>query len=116
LKSLFILAFFLLLFCDSKAQTSAHFPGGEKGFNKFLAANIKWPASQEDTFGKVLISFTVQIDGRLTSFKIEKSLGKVFDGEALRVMKKSPKWVPATKNGLPVKSKQFVPINFTLTE
>jgi protein TonB len=52
----------------------------------------------------------------LTSFKIEKSLGKNFDGEALRVMKKSPKWVPATKNGLPVKSKQFVPINFTLTE
>jgi protein TonB len=91
------------------------FPGGQKAFYKFLAENLKWPKSDDgDTQGRVIISFVVEKDGSLTGFKVERSLGKDFNAEALRVLKKSPKWIPAMKNGKPVRIKYAVPINFTL--
>ncbi len=91
------------------------FPGGQKAFYKFLAKNLKWP-NQDDVQGRVIISFIVKRDGHLTGFKVERSLGKDIDNEALRVLKRSPEWIPGTKNGKKVSDRYFMPINFTLSE
>lgn len=91
------------------------FPGGQKAFGRFLSRNLKWPDPDIDARGKVIISFTVEKDGRLTGFKVKKGMGEPFDEEAVRVLQKSPKWKPATKNSKPVKAEYMVPINFTLT-
>jgi len=91
------------------------FPGGNRAFSKFLTANLKRPNS-EDVQGKVFISFFVEKDGRLTGFKVERSLGKEFDNEALRVLRKSPKWIPAMKDGKPLRLQYTIPINFTMIE
>lgn len=87
------------------------FPGGLDELNKFLIKNLKWP-SQDDVQGRVYINFIVEKDGRLTNFKIERKLRPEFDKEALRVLKKMPRWKPATVNGKPVKCRDTVPINF----
>lgn len=93
------------------------FPGGEKVFWKFLSQNLKWPKSDDgEAYGRVIISFIVEKDGRLTSFKVERSLGKDFDAEALRVLRKSPKWVPGVHNGKPVRCGYTVPINFMFSD
>ena len=96
---------------------SPQFPGGNKAWGRFLMKNLKWPANgPDDTFGRVIVSFFVEKDGRLTSFKVERGLGKTFDDEALRVLEKSPRWIPATINGKPVTAKYLVPINFTMSD
>jgi protein TonB len=101
---------------SSFLRPTPKFPGGQKAFYKFLNKNLKWPNPQIDAQGRVIISFFVEKDGRLTNFKVERGLGKPFDQEALRVLKKSPRWIPAKQNRKPVKVKYYVPINFTLSE
>jgi protein TonB len=113
-----ILILTLVAFGTTAQKTIASlpsFPGGQKAFNKFLAKNLKWP-NQDDAEGRVIISFVVEKDGRLTDFKVERSLRKEFDIEALRVLKRSPEWIPGMKNGKKVSVRYFVPINFTLSE
>jgi protein TonB len=136
MKRLPLILIFILFILDLKAQKTPlsqssknnlvirdpipvepSFPGGDKAFGKFLAKNVKWPKTDDgDTMGKVIISFIVEKDGRLTGFSVVRSLGKDFDAEALRVIKKSPKWIPATRNAKPVRVKYYVPIHFTLSE
>jgi len=94
---------------------SPSFSGGQGAFYKFLSKNLKWPSdNMDDTFGRVIVGFVVEKDGRLTNFKILRSLGKDFDAEAVRVLKKSPKWIPAIINGKPVRMGFMQPINFTI--
>jgi len=100
---------------DTMLSIHPSFSGGEKAYYKFLATNLKRP-NQNDVFGRVFVSFFVEKDGSLTGFKVEKSLGKDYDDEALRVLRKSPKWIPARKNGSSIRIKYIVPINFDITE
>jgi TonB family protein len=88
------------------------FPGGTDAFFKFLSKNLKWPKDSEDAMGRVIISFVIERDGRLSNFKIEKSLGKELDEEAIRVIKLSQKWKAGVKNGYKVRVRYFVPISF----
>jgi TonB family protein len=90
------------------------FPGGLKAYQKFLNENLKWP-SQIDAQGKVIISFIVEKDGRLTNIKVDKKLGAEFDNEALRVIKKMPRWEPAMLKGKSVRCRYTIPINFALS-
>ena len=87
------------------------FPGGEEAYYKFIAKNLKRPG-QNKVNGRVIMSFFVEKDGSLTNIKVERSMGKDFDNEALRVIKKSPKWIPAMKNGRPIRVKYALPISF----
>ena len=102
---------------DRQIDKYLSFPGGEKAWGKFFSNHLQWPKSDAgDTQGKVIISFIVERDGRLSDFKIERSLGKDFDAEVLRVMKLSPKWIPAKQNGKTIRKKYTVPINFVIGE
>ena len=92
------------------------FPGGIDGYNKFLTKNLKWPKTAIDAQGRVFVSFIIEKDGHLTNFKIEKSLEKDFDDEAIRVLKKMPRWTPAMKNGKIVRVRFAIPIKFMLTD
>ena len=49
----------------------------------------------------------------LNDIKIERKLGSGTDEEAVRVMQESPKWIPGTQNGKPVRVKYNIPISFT---
>jgi protein TonB len=94
--------------------TPPKFPGGKKAFTEFLIKNLQWPKTGDDVTGTVYLSFYVEKDGRLTNIKIEKSLHPAFDQEALTTIKKSPKWIAATKNGKATRFKTIVPIRFNL--
>jgi len=101
----------------NSVEEKPSFPGGKKAFYKFLGKNLKWPLDDETYVqGRVLISFVVESDGRLTNFKVEKKLWPELDSEALRVLKKSPKWIPGKQNGKLVRVRYTVPINFTITD
>ena len=94
-----------------------HFKGGLNEFYRFLGTNIRYPmeAARRGVKGRVYLSFVVCEDGSLCDYKVEKSAGRDFDTEALRVVKKmSGLWEPGAVRGKNVKVKYNLPINFQL--
>lgn len=93
------------------------FPGGVFAFRNFLARTIVYPpvAQENHIQGRVYLSFVVERDGSLTNIHTIRGVGSGIDEEAIRVIKKSPKWIPGSLNGIPLRIAYVVPINFTFT-
>lgn len=101
---------------DCIPETMPYFPGGRELLLKYLAANIKYPASavKAKKQGRVIVTFIVQKDGSITHAKIARSIDPELDAEALRVVKGMPKWTPGTQLGKPVSVKYTLPVKFSL--
>jgi len=111
------IAFFFFQFVDAQEQISKpedkiyqieevdikpNYPGGVIEFNKFIAKNYKAP-EQEGLNGKVIVTFVIEIDGSISNIVVLKDLGYVTGKDAVDVVKKSGKWIPAQKEGKPVR-------------
>lgn len=92
----------------------AQFPGGINKLSQFLSANIVYPddALENNVNGKVIVSFIVEIDGTISKIALYKKLGYGCDEEVIRVIKLSPKWIPAQLDGKPVRSNFNLPVEF----
>ena len=101
---------------DCIPETMPYFPGGRELLLKYLAVNIKYPASavKAKKQGRVIVTFIVQKDGSVTHAKIAKSIDPELDAEALRVVRGMPKWIPGTQLGKPVNVKYTLPVKFSL--
>ena len=101
---------------DCIPETMPYFPGGQELLLKYLAVNIKYPASavKAKKQGRVIVTFIVQKDGSVTHAKIAKSIDPELDAEALRVVRGMPKWIPGTQLGKPVNVKYTLPVKFSL--
>lgn len=93
------------------------FPGGEAAFGNYLSKNIRYPpvAKENNTQGRVIMSFVVEKDGSLTDIKVLRDIGGGCGPEAVRVLSKSPHWTPGIQNGKPVRVAYTMPVNFTLS-
>jgi TonB family protein len=93
------------------------FRGGVEGFGRYLSNHIQYPdfARERNIQGQVILSFVVEKDGKLTDIKVSKSVAPILDEEATRVLKNSPKWIPGTSMGSPVRVYFSVPVNFALS-
>jgi len=56
------------------------------------------------------MEFMIEKDGSLSEIKVKKDLGYGLAEEAVRVLRLSPKWIPATENGEPVRVSYGLPI------
>jgi protein TonB len=99
-------------------QNTATYPGGLQEFMGYLSKNIRYPNSARlaNTQGRVFMSFVIEKDGSLSNFKILRGVSQDIDAEALRLMKESPKWIPAKQNDIIVRQRYVVPISFTLNK
>ncbi len=97
-------------------EQSAVFPGGEANLFKFLSENITYPklARESGIQGMVYVTFVVEKDGSITDVKILRGIGGGCDEEAIRVVKKMPKWSPGKQRGKPVRSQFRLPVKFRL--
>ncbi|MBT2559726.1 TonB family protein [Pedobacter sp. ISL-68] len=97
-------------------EKQPEFPGGIGKFYQYLGGSIKYPKMAQDNNvqGKVFLSFVVEKDGSLSDVQITRGLGSGTDEEAMRVIKESPKWHPGIQNGLAVRVKYNINVNFTL--
>lgn len=86
------------------------------GFYQYLQSEIVYPvyARTYRVQGRILVSFTVDVDGSLSGIRVLKGIGYGCDDEAIRVMQRSPKWIPGTVDGIPVQVNYTVPIKFEL--
>jgi TonB family protein len=97
-------------------EREPQFKGGMLRFYQFLALNLHYPEKmmQYNIQGNVIIALTVEKDGSLTDIKSVRDVGYGSAEEAIRVLKKSPKWQPGYQNGSPVRVRYTLPISFNL--
>ena len=97
-------------------EQPAEFPGGQAALMKWLSQNIRYPeaAQQNDIQGRVIVKFVVEKDGSISQVTVARGVDKDLDREALRVVKKMPKWQPGKNNGVAVRSYFNLPVTFKL--
>ena len=89
----------------------ASFPGGQEALLAFLDQNVRYPDGYDGCGqGRVVVCFTIDVDGSIVGPKVIRSVDKELDAEALRVVGLMPKWIPAKEKGKNKKSKFNLPI------
>jgi protein TonB len=101
-------------------QIQASFPGGIDQWRKFLERNLNQdlPSQNGAPPAKytVVVSFIVDKEGNISDVKAETDPGYGTAQEAVRVIKKGPKWNPANQNGRAVIYRQKQAITFMVSE
>ena len=94
------------------------FPGGTAALKNFLIKNTKYPTSlqKEGIQGRVLVSFIVNTNGKISDIIVVESVHPALDKEAIRVMKKMPKWSPGIVDGEKVIVFYRLPFNLKLRD
>lgn len=97
-----------------RVEKESEFPGGEASWKKYLEKNLKYPdrALKVNAKGEVRVRFIVDKDGSLSDIEISRSVEFSIDEEAMRIIRKSPKWTPATLDGEVAKSYKIQPLTF----
>jgi protein TonB len=90
------------------------YPGGQKAFQDYIAKNLRYPGVAQliGIDGKVVVSFTVGPDGRVTNVYPAHCIGAGCESEAVKVIEGSKQWKPGSQDGRPVRVMYSVPINF----
>jgi periplasmic protein TonB len=129
--SLFLFVSALLLLTKTNAQSiskdtadavftvveqPATYPGGEQAMGDFIRKIIKYPKKEkkEGIDGIAYVTFVVEKDGSVSNVKLLRGIpGKPkCNQEAVRVVKKMPKWNPGYQNGKAVRVQFNLPIRF----
>ncbi|HCL06234.1 MAG TPA: energy transducer TonB [Chitinophagaceae bacterium] len=101
-------------------QIAAEFPGGIKEWQRFLERNLNSepPTENGAPVGvyTVVVTFIVDIDGKVSDVKAESDPGYGTKDEAIRVIRKGPNWKPANQNGRAVKYRHKQAITFKVSE
>lgn len=100
------------------AEKIAEYKGGIQELMQFLCKNIKYPAEAHKAgiSGKVVVSFTVGVDGSVSDIKVIRGIDEALDNEAIRAVQlTSGGWIPASNGGKPVASRFTLPVTFSLT-
>jgi len=94
------------------------FGDNDLAFRKFIVDNLKYPdeAAKAGIKGTVYVQFTITKDGDLVDPKVIRSVNKLLDEEAIRVVKLSPKWIPGKQRGQNVNVQYTMPVIFMLGE
>mgnify|MGYP000972612097 CR=1 FL=1 len=103
-----------------KVEIDAKYPGGAGAWRRFLEMNLRGdtPIDHGASPGTytVIIQFVVDKAGKVSEIKPLTNVGFGMEEEAMRVIKKSGKWVPAIQNGSEVTAYRKQPITFQVIE
>ena len=88
--------------------------GSPNDFAVWVSQNVKYPKSAKEAGieGTVKVHFVIDKKGKISEAHVCESVHPLLDKEAVKVIKKSPKWKPAKKDGRPVKVSYTMPVMF----
>ena len=88
--------------------------GSPNDFALWVAKHVKYPKYAKETGieGTVMVHFVIDKNGKVAEAHVHQGVHPVLDEEAVRVVKNSPKWKPAKKNGRPVRVSYNIPVMF----
>ncbi|MDF2157140.1 energy transducer TonB [Algoriphagus sp. CAU 1675] len=97
-------------------EVQASFKGGMDAWYEYLRKNLTYPsqARRMGIEGTVLVRFVVNKDGSVQDVEVLRTIGGGCDEEAMKVIQNSPAWNPGKMRGIPVRSRQVIPIKFKL--
>ncbi|OFY67770.1 MAG: hypothetical protein A3H98_12335 [Bacteroidetes bacterium RIFCSPLOWO2_02_FULL_36_8] len=92
------------------------FPGGMDSLSSFIRNNLEYPetAKKDSIEGRVIITYVIDTNGRITNPIVAKGVREDLDQAALELVKKIPAWSPGVQKGKNVAVKQALPIRFRL--
>lgn len=103
-----------------RVEKEAYFIGGDKAWMQFISENVnsKVPVKKKAPAGTytVIIQFIVRTDGSVSDIEPLTNIGYGMEDEVMRVIKKSPQWVPAVQDGKKVNAYRKQPITFRIDE
>ncbi len=99
-----------------KVEIEAQFPGGDSKWRQYLERNANGQVATdngapEGTYTTV-VQFVVDKEGNISDVRPLTNHGYGMEEEAVRVIKKGPKWNAAIQNGRQVKAYRKQPITF----
>lgn len=105
------------IFCDPYI-IQPEFPEGPKALMQYIHNHLRWPKKVSCTKDKIRVIIVCTIDekGRARNVKVMRSFAPEYDKEAIRVVKKLPKWKPGEMNGKACKVKYCIPVVFEKEE
>ena len=86
------------------------YPNGIVAFYTFFHDNFIMP-EEEGLKGKIYISFIIEKDGSLSDIKVIRDIGYGTGLEAIRVLRKSQKWICGEQNGKKARCLYVIPFN-----
>lgn len=97
-------------------ENMPQFQGGPSALFEYLSNNLQYPedAEKEGVQGRVIVTFIVERDGRISNSTITNHLYPSLDKEAIRLIESMPKWNPGRQNGKAVRTKYTLPVAFRL--
>jgi len=103
-----------------KVQIEASYPGGEKAWRNFLTTNLdpNVPVKNGCKPGTytVIVQFIVGKDSSITDVRALTNHGFGIEEEAMRIIKKGARWIPARQNGYLVNAYRKQPITFVVAK
>jgi protein TonB len=103
---------------STKLSRPPLFIGGSRLIFNALFKEVRYPdkAKKNKTEGTVLITFTIDINGKTSNHRVSKGIGDGCDEDALRVVKKFlNNWIPGILNEKAVNVEYSIPIKFNLS-
>lgn len=90
------------------------FPGGETKLLKFINKTREYPkkAYKANIEGRVICSFIVNTNGKVSNIQILRGVEKSLNEEAIRILSKMPEWTPGKIDSIPVPVRVIYPIVF----
>jgi protein TonB len=103
-----------------KVEVEAEFPGGLPAWRRYLERNLnaQVPSDAGAPTGSytVVVKFIVDKGGNISDVKALTSHGYGMEEEAVRAIKRGPKWTPAIQNGRNVNAYRQQPITFVVAD
>jgi TonB family protein len=89
-------------------------PKFKRNLKRYLRWKTNYPRKlrAKSIQGEVLLGFVINIDGTIGDISVLKAAEEGFVREAIRVIKKMPRWIPAEKNNKPIKFFYTIPFIF----
>lgn len=101
-------------------QIESEFPGGQAAWVKYLQRNLNSDVPNQNGAppGKytVMVSFIVDKEGNISEVTADSDPGYGTKDEAIKAIKKGPKWTAAVQNGRKVTSRKRQAITFQVSE
>jgi len=103
-----------------RVENEAEFPGGHQAWVRYLQQHLNPNAPFENgapngTY-QVIVKFVVSKDGTISDVNGETKFGYGMEDEAIKIIKRGPKWKPALQNGRNVNAYRRQPITFVVEE
>ena len=90
--------------------------GDESTFSTWINGKIEYPevAKENGVQGRVMLTFVIDVDGRVTDVTVLRGVDPALDREAVRAVQSSPRWTPGRQRDKPVKVRYNFPVHFQL--